>query len=443
MAEPTIFEQYILELVNRARRDPGAEAARLGTDLNEGLAPGTITAAAKAPLAMNALLTDAARSHGTWILAADTFSHAGEGGSSPGQRMAAAGYEFSGSWAWGENIAMRTGMIMGETVEKLHEQLFLSAEHRLNLMNARFQEVGVALVEGDYDYGAPYGIWSSVTLTQNFARSGELPFLLGTAFDDRDGDGFYDLGEGVGGLRVAIRDMATGEASTLATWSAGGWQTALAPGSYEVTFSGAALPAPVTLGVSTGAENVKLDLILGAAPAAAQTLSGTGGADTLTGRDGADRVSAGSGADRLFGAAGNDSLRGEGGADTLIGGSGRDSLVGGDGDDRLIGGPGASDTLMGGGGADRFVLLSMAERNDRIMDFNAATGDRLEITGLLPDAPGGTYAALAEAGFARLQEVAGNAVLALDANGGGDRFLTVATFVGRSAADLGGDFLIA
>lgn len=47
MAEPTALEQYVLELVNRARADPAAEAARLGIDLNQGLGAGQITTAAK------------------------------------------------------------------------------------------------------------------------------------------------------------------------------------------------------------------------------------------------------------------------------------------------------------------------------------------------------------------------------------------------------------
>jgi hypothetical protein len=46
----TAAEQLQLELINRARLDPVAEAARLGIDLNEGLAAGTISAAAKQPL---------------------------------------------------------------------------------------------------------------------------------------------------------------------------------------------------------------------------------------------------------------------------------------------------------------------------------------------------------------------------------------------------------
>ena len=44
-------EQYMLELINRARANPSAEASRYGIGLNDGLAAGTITTAAKQPLA--------------------------------------------------------------------------------------------------------------------------------------------------------------------------------------------------------------------------------------------------------------------------------------------------------------------------------------------------------------------------------------------------------
>ena len=51
MAIQTAAEQFILELLNRARLDPGAEAARYGFALNEGVpAVDTITTAAKQPL---------------------------------------------------------------------------------------------------------------------------------------------------------------------------------------------------------------------------------------------------------------------------------------------------------------------------------------------------------------------------------------------------------
>ena len=144
---PTVAEQYMLELVNRARANPDAEAARFGIDLNEGLAPGTISATPKPPLAMNGHLLDSARGHSTWMLAADLFQHAGADGSSPGDRMSAAGYVFSGTWSWGENIAWRgsTGPVdLNSTVALMHEDLFVDAGiadrgHRLNLMDEKVE----------------------------------------------------------------------------------------------------------------------------------------------------------------------------------------------------------------------------------------------------------------------------------------------------------------
>src|SRR5215218_3843830 len=102
VALPTDYEQYMLELLNRARANPSAEASRLGISLNEGLPAGTITSTAKQPLAFNTNLIDAARKHSAWMIANDTFAHAGENNTDPGDRMTAAGYDFSGTWGWGE-----------------------------------------------------------------------------------------------------------------------------------------------------------------------------------------------------------------------------------------------------------------------------------------------------------------------------------------------------
>ena len=41
MSEPTALDQYLIELINRARMDPADEAARLGIELNQGLVTGT------------------------------------------------------------------------------------------------------------------------------------------------------------------------------------------------------------------------------------------------------------------------------------------------------------------------------------------------------------------------------------------------------------------
>ncbi|MDT8853537.1 hypothetical protein RNZ50_00520 [Paracoccaceae bacterium Fryx2] len=97
MPEITAAEQLLIELVNRARLDPLAEARRFGTDLNQGLSPGQLGPEARQVLAPNALLHQAAEAHAQWMLDQDIFSHTGAGGSAPHDRMEDAGYAFTGA----------------------------------------------------------------------------------------------------------------------------------------------------------------------------------------------------------------------------------------------------------------------------------------------------------------------------------------------------------
>lgn len=99
------------------------------------------------------------------------------------------------------------------------------------------------------------------------------------------------------------------------------------------------------------------------------------GIEDVEGGAGADRITGDGGANLLAGGAGNDRLRGAGGADQLLGGAGNDRLEGGAGADRLRGGAGA-DLLSGGGGADRFIFDA---GRDRVLDYDAAEGDRIMI----------------------------------------------------------------
>ena len=381
MAQPTAYEQYFLELVNRARANPGGEAARLGIDLNQGLAAGTIANTAKQPLAMNQLLNDSAQAHSDWMLATDTFSHTGANGSSAGDRMKAAGYSFTGSWTWGENISIRWGGGVSESpslVEGFHDGLFKSAGHRTNILGDAFKEVGIGIGLGEYKGSA------GADATQNFARSGGATFLTGVAFDDKDGDRFYDPGEGLGKVNVSITSSA-GAAYQTTTWDAGGYQLALPAGDYTVTFSGGGLAASVTKAAKIGSANVKLDLDADAGgpattpptppPPTGATLRGTAGADTLRG---------GAGNDSLAGEGGSDRLQGSTGNDTLSGGAGYDALMGGDGSDRLMGGTEA-DVLIGGAGRDAFVFASIRDGNDRIQDFTRAQGDKIDLSAIDAD----------------------------------------------------------
>jgi hypothetical protein len=96
-------------------------------------------------------------------------------------------------------------------------------------------------------------------VTENFAKTGTDLFLTGVAFDDKDGDRFYDPGEGLSGLTITARS-STGTTFTTKTMTAGGYDLALKPGTYKVTFSGADIETS-TRTVSVGTKNVKVDLV--------------------------------------------------------------------------------------------------------------------------------------------------------------------------------------
>ena len=148
----TALEQMLLELINRARLDPAAEAARFSIDLNEGLAPNTISSVSKQPLAMNETLLSVARAHSQDMIDRDYFGHNTPEGVTAFQRIANAGYS---AIAAGENIAWRgtTGAVTTAMTLMLHQDLFVDAGipgrgHRLNILDASYQEVGVGQVIG-------------------------------------------------------------------------------------------------------------------------------------------------------------------------------------------------------------------------------------------------------------------------------------------------------
>jgi len=381
-------EQYMLELVNRARLDPLAEAARYGIDLNQNLAPGQLHTGVRGVLAPDAALEAAASAHSQWMLAQDIFSHTGVNGSTPSQRAAAAGYDGFGA---GENISWRgtTGTLNLEAViGQQHADLFLSAPHRMNIMWDSYREIGVAQEAGQFtSSGTTY---NASMVTQNFSSQQSVYYVTGVVYNDLNRDAFYSIGEGQGGARFSTLGDSTASAS------AGGYALVAQEGGL-VTVDGSVGSRDFRVKIDVTQENAKLDVVngntahvsadvvllrglvnarlLGAGAidatgngagnflqgnAAANRLVGNGGADRLYGDGGADRVLGGSGGDRLSGGWGNDLLRGGGGNDRIFGDSGRDSLMGEGGDD----------WLTGGTGADRFIF-SFGAGDDVVRDFTA------------------------------------------------------------------------
>ena len=265
---PTAYDQLLVELTNRARANPAAEAARYAIDLNEGLAPGTITTTPKQPLAVNLSLVYSAQQHSQWMIDTDTFSHTGSGGTNPGQRMTAAGYVFNPPWTWGENIALYmqrpTVPDTAWATAYLHELLFVDEDyagrgHRLNIMNDAFRELGAGVKTGLW-VSSGY-TWNAVDCTEDFASTAGNGFITGVAYTDQVvADGFYTVGEGLSGVTVTATRQSDQLQLATATWSSGGYTIQAPDGTYTVQASGGGLPGTVVCAAVVAAgRNVKVD----------------------------------------------------------------------------------------------------------------------------------------------------------------------------------------
>ena len=391
----TAAEQYSLELINRARLDPAAEAARYGINLNAGLAPGTISTASKQVLAPNALLESAAIGHSQWMLAADVFSHTGNGGSTSSGRITSVGYSWTNV---GENLAVRytsATINLDSVATEQHKDLFLSAGHRANMMNGVYQEVGIAQERGMFNVSGQN--YDASMLTEDFGKPKlATVFVTGVAYNDTDHNNFYSIGEGRADLYIAA------QSASASSQAAGGYALALSPGlSAAISGSIGALAFTATVALNTG--NVKLDVVNGTTfltsgnltlgtginnatllglsnleltgNDVSNALTGNGGSNKISGGWGNDGLHGGAGLDKLYGGSGADRLFGDDGNDLMFGEAGNDVLTGGVGADRLNGGAG-TDRLIGGIGADAFVFAKGFGK-DTAVDFVASTGDTL------------------------------------------------------------------
>lgn len=272
--QPTAAEQYAIELINRARANPLAEAQRYGVSLNEGLAAGTITSTPKQPVAPNLYITDAARKHSQWMILSDTFAHDEPGVNpgdpvTPGDRMSNAGYEFIAPFGWGENIAWwgTTGASPdpGTIVPQLHRDLFVDAGiagrgHRINILSDDWREIGAGVVNGGFT-SSNHVTYNAVMLTTDFGYTNQNVYLTGVAYTDQViDDDFYSVGEGLAGITVTATRDSDHAVFTTQTWTAGGYALALPNGTYQVRASGDGLGGTVDYSnVVINNANVKRD----------------------------------------------------------------------------------------------------------------------------------------------------------------------------------------
>jgi uncharacterized protein YkwD len=293
IGNPTSEQQYMLELINRARANGGAEAARLGlSGLQEG--PPSINGQAWTiqnsvqPLSWNPLLFNAAQNQATNLNNADQFflpvSPHTFGGMTPDQRIAAAGYSMasyngpttaSGFFPGPENVAeaesQGSGPYVGArlvaAVLSSHNGLFTDQDtagrgHRNTTMLAFFREVGIGISVGtdnESNPGQPNGTLDSLYIVQDFgAQTSQTPFITGVVYQDTNGNGFYDPGEGIGGIRVDV----TGTSFFAVTTASGGYSVPVpGNGSYTVTFSGGSFATTQKSASIANLLNTKVDYV--------------------------------------------------------------------------------------------------------------------------------------------------------------------------------------
>ncbi len=410
-AVPDVYEQYLICLINRARSDPAAEAARYHVALNEGVsADELISATPRPPVAINLNLQQSAQDHAQWMIDTDTFSHIGPDGSDAADRDSEAGYVFNSPSAWGENIAF-SGQLTAlpdvmDAIERLHKNLFVDVgvdgrTHRTTMLQESSSEVGVGLVSGDF--AMPTFVAKAWMLSEDFAFRTGYHFVTGVIFADTiKKDSFYTPYEGFGQVSVTATS-STGTVYRATSWDTGGYSLQVPAGTYRLIFSGGDLPTPVVReNIVVGNANVLQDVnatgMVGLPTLSSSgtlMVNGTAGDDHIAVENLIDRVRvtvnnstwdlprkslkridvrAGAGDDlisigvdlpkaRLFGEDGNDTIYGGNGNDTIYGGTGNDAIYGGAGSDRLYGddgndridGQGGNNTIVGGAGADTLI----------------------------------------------------------------------------------------
>jgi hypothetical protein len=283
-AHPDGLEQAWLWQMNRARQGPGFEAARLralddpivqlsyatfATDLD--LLEAEFAALAPAPpAAFDRRLWAASRDHAQAMIDADA-------GFVPGQldRVLPAGFFYPAVDAVAGNAyGFAAGPLHGHAVWAANWGSgtggMIDGRPNRALVMGDLTNAGIAVLP-DGDGGDLLGPLVAVA---TYADAHELfadhanRFLVGTVWQDLDGDGDYDPGEGIAGVDV-VPDVGGFFAVTAA---GGGFAIPVASGRFRVAFSGGGVPARVRE-VGVGAESVLVDYRVPAPSAAGRGLA--------------------------------------------------------------------------------------------------------------------------------------------------------------------------
>ena len=307
---PTNEEQLMMEMVNRMRANPQAELNRL---VNINTVPSVFWGTPKSsdsstanalnffqvnatslytqwqaltpapPVAWNENLAVSAHTYSTVMIDADAQAHDLDvhkdqfGDVDLIGRIEASGYTFIDRPASndedyaGESIfAFANNVLHGHAAFAIDwgqnppSGIQNPAGHRDLIMDVRMREIGIGII-------AENNVSTSVgprVITQHFAVDDDRgPFLTGVVYRENDGNSFYSVGEGLGGITVVATDLGNGQKYTAATYGSGGYNMALPSGrSYDIVASGPGLGQFSATGVFIGTDNVKHDFITTSTP---------------------------------------------------------------------------------------------------------------------------------------------------------------------------------
>lgn len=289
IGQPTDLEQQNLEMINRARRSASEEAIRLRDTTD----PHVVAAMtyfqvdpvllveqfgelpeSLPPLAFNENLLAAARLHSWDMLWNEFQGHVSSADPPPPnepfdtlpQRIQRQGYQYQ---TIGENV-----FAYAQSVWHAHAGFNIDwgtgaqgsiggmqnpPGHRLAIHHAGYREIGIGLVEGS---SGPVG---PMLVTQNFGVEigRDQPFITGAAWEDLDGNDFYDPGEGLAGIVVTVDGNRFGAV----TAGSGGYAVPV-PGNgvYTVRFGAPGFPGWIAEVTVTNGHSVKLDYRLDQIP---------------------------------------------------------------------------------------------------------------------------------------------------------------------------------
>jgi hypothetical protein len=283
--DPTAEEQLLLEMINRARADAKAEGDRLMDTPDQSVQQAytywqidkakTRTAfngyPNRPPLAFHPALITAARLHSADMVAKNFQGHVGSNGSQLGQRLSAQGYTSMGQY--GENVATYATSVWyahcGFNVD-WGTQNQIDLGHRSNIMNfsgAVYTECGIGIQRTNG--GLQFGTVGPLVTTEDFGIQSRR-YITGVVYEDRNNNGFYDVGEGLAGVKV---QPSRGSYWAMTSTSGGYAIPFSGNGAVSVVASGGALAAAITQNATFIGDNIKVDFVSAAQVPAQVVLS--------------------------------------------------------------------------------------------------------------------------------------------------------------------------